>query len=317
MTDFKRFLRAAAIVIAAQFTLLAVVTPFLPLRRWALREAIPLDYFVNEAAREGVLRQVAPRLYTFDHGIDRSFIIEGSDGLTVIDSYSREFAAALRLALSARFPGARVKNLLYSHQHLDHIRGGAELQPEVVMAHEKLWATVEDWPHDDVLPPTRTLRGDEELDLGGVRVQALYLGRSHTDTLYAFLFPAQRVLFAPDTAFLHALPPFGLPDWYFPGYLRALDRLVALDFETCIPSHFKTGTKADLVAFRDMMRDFRQVAADGIARRGGTPSTGELVREVFDEAYPTLEARYGDWHGFHAMFVPHFIGSIGGNYLGY
>ena len=91
----------------------------------------------------------------------------------------------------------------------------------------------------------------------------LFMPRSHSTTLFCFYFPDHSVVFAPDMMFVQAMPPFGFPDWYYPGYIRALDRLIALDAAHYVPSHFDEGGKADLVAYRDMMVDFRDTVTAG------------------------------------------------------
>ena len=53
--------------------------------------------------------------------------------------------------------------------------------------------------HDDVL-------GAERASLG-------FDPRSHSETLYAFYFPNEKLLFLPDLMFKDAVPPFGFPDW--------------------------------------------------------------------------------------------------------
>ena len=45
-----------------------------------------------------------------------------------------------------------------------------------------------------MLPPTRLIAGDTVLTIGGVEIRALYMGLSHTDTLYAFHLPAERLV---------------------------------------------------------------------------------------------------------------------------
>jgi hypothetical protein len=50
---------------------------------------------------------------------------------------------------------------------------------------------------------------------------------------------------------------------------------------------------------------------------GGDPSRGAGQRARIGAAYRTLRAKYGDYHGFESMFIPHFLGSIGGTYVGY
>lgn len=313
----RGWLKGAAALLACQLLTVLAVALLAPLKEWQLQLAIPTDYFEPQLDAADELEQVRGPLFAFRHGIDRSLVIDGGEALAVIDPYNTEHARRLHAQLKRRFPGKRVRWVFYSHHHLDHIQGAAELQPTEVIAHERVMQYVADWPQAQVLPVTRTLAGDASLELGSVRVQLLYLGQSHTDTLYAFHFPEQRTLFAPDAAFLHTLPPFGLPDYYYPGYIRALDRLAALDFELCIPAHFASGSKAELLEYRQLMLDFRQASAAVVADMGGDPSRGAGQRARIGAAYRELRQKYGDWHGFEAMFIPHFLGGIGGAYLGF
>jgi glyoxylase-like metal-dependent hydrolase (beta-lactamase superfamily II) len=304
-------------VLVVQALLGTLVVALLPVKPWALSHAIPTDYFEAETAKGDAFEQVADRIYAFRHGIDRALIVDSGEGLAVFDTFSTDFAEALHAELSHRFPNEVVRWVFYSHNHLDHIRGAAVLKPAEIVGHEKLWSYVQDWPHDDVAQPTRTLAGDAVERIGSVEVRLVFLGHSHSDTLYAYYFPAQRVVYAPDTAFIRTMPPFGLPNWYYPGYMRALDRIAGLDFVQCVPSHFDRGSKADFLDYRQMLKDFRDVAAAEMNKRGQYPTSGQQVRDSFNAAYPQLKAKYGTWLGFDAMFVPHFVGSIGGNYLGY
>ncbi len=287
--------------------------------RFVLRQALPTDYFEREVALPDGWYPVAERLYGFKHGFNRALIVDSGEGLAVIDTFSPRLTAVLREELARRFPGVPVRWVFYSHHHLDHIRGAAALAPAEIVAHADLMRFVADFPEQarQVAPPTRTVEGDQVLQLGAVEMHMLFMPDSHSRTLYAFHFPAQRVVLAPDMAFVRSFPPFGLPDWYYPGYMRALDRIAALDFDTIVPSHAAPAPKAEFLAFRGMLADFREAAHTALMQCGGEATDGTLMQDIFDEVYPRLAARYGDWHGFHAMFVPHFFGQIGGEYLGY
>jgi glyoxylase-like metal-dependent hydrolase (beta-lactamase superfamily II) len=307
----------AGVLLALQALALAALAAFAPVKEWLLQQAIPTDYFEPWLDAPDELEQIRGPLYAFRHGIDRSLVLDAGDSLAVIDTYDAEHSRRLRAELERRFPAKSVRWVIYSHNHLDHIQGAAQLQPSEVIAHRDVMQYVADWPGADVLPVTRPLTGDTTLQLGTIRMELLYLGHSHGSTLYAFHFPEQRAVFAPDTAFIHSLPPFGLPDYYYPGYLRALDRIAALDFELCIPAHFARGTRADFLAYRQLMIDFRAASAALVADMGGNPSRGAGQRARIGAAYRMLQAKYGDWHGFDAMFIPHFLGGIGGAYLGF
>ena len=66
-----------------------------------------------------------------------------------------------------------------------------------------------------------------------------------------------------------------------------------------------------------MMVDFRELTVAAMAKYGYHAADGATIRAAFDQVYPKLKARYGDWHGFDAMFIPHFGGQVGGTYLGF
>jgi glyoxylase-like metal-dependent hydrolase (beta-lactamase superfamily II) len=283
-----------------------------------LRQAIPLDYFEPEAAKPDRFERVAENVYAFRHGFNRTMVVDTGEGLAVFDTFNAGFARALRARLTRELPGRSVRWVIYSHNHLDHVRGAAELQPQEIIGHADINRLLADWPHlNDIVRVTRPVEGDTEIRLGSARIQMLFLPQSHSTTLYGFYLPEQKVVFAPDLMFVEAFPPFGLPDWYYPGYIRALDRLIALDADHYIPSHFEMGSRSDLLAYRNMMADFREVVVAGLARHNFEAADGATMRQVFDEAYPALHAKYGHWHGFEAMFVPHFGGQYGGTYLGY
>ncbi|CAN0589585.1 unnamed protein product, partial [Ectocarpus sp. 12 AP-2014] len=165
---------------------------------------------------------------------------------------------------------------------------------------------------------TRAISGDQALMFGGIAVEALYMPFSHSSTLYGFHVPSESVVFAPDMMFVNAVPPFGFPDFYYPGYIRALDRLIDLQATHYVPSHMDRGNLADLVAFRDMTVDFQNVVEDEYLQVSPEEFIrGVSIRDAITASYNRLEPKYKDVHGFDAMFVPKFGRHLGGTYLGY
>lgn len=277
-----------------------------------------VDPYFHGAGIDGTaFEKVAEHVYTFRWNWYRNLVITTREGLVVIDPMNAQMASALQKELAIYFPGQKVHTLIYSHYHLDHTRGGAALSPTHVLAHEKCpmyWNAVD---HSGVLPATRYLSGDTTLNIGGVEIRALYLGLSHTDTLYAFHLPAQRLVFTADLGLVKTVAPDGVPDRYAPGYLAAMNRLIALDFDKFIPSHFGYGVKQDLIDWRDMMEDGRKLAQAAI-RQHGTPGVQEnQMGRYFDTVYPAMEDKYGQWHGFNEMFVLNVVRDVVGESLGY
>jgi hypothetical protein len=117
--------------------------------------------------------------------------------------------------------------------------------------------------------------------------------------------------------FVKTMPPFDFPDFYYPGYVRALDRLIELNAQHYIPSHFGEGGHKDLVDYRNMTVAFQETIASKLAGYDYYAGQGHVMRKSIKEAYDELGIEYGDWHGFDAMFVPKFGRHWGGTYLGY
>lgn len=84
-------------------------------------------------------------------------------------------------------------------------------------------------------PPTETFEGDLTLQVGDKLVQLIEVGPAHTqgDTLVHI--PADRVVFTGDILFVGGHPIM----WAGPtgNWLRACDRILALDVETIVPGH--------------------------------------------------------------------------------
>ena len=281
-------------------------------------QAIPTDYFEPFAHHPPELTQVEGSVYAFRLGFNRSLVVDTDEGLAVIDTFNAQYVAALQEALSTEFPEKQVKWVIHSHSHLDHIRGSVDLEAEIVLGHSDVNAIVADFPHAyDVAPVTRIVEQDETLSLGGVEIQFLYMQDSHSHTLFGFYIPQDNVVFAPDMMFVQAMPPFDFPDFYYPGYVRAMDRLIGLNAKHYVPSHFNSGDREDLIAFRNMTVDFYEVVKSKMAKFDYEGADGKAMRAALKEAYDELRPKYGDWHGFDAMFVPKFGRHWGGTYLGY
>ncbi|MCF6258519.1 MAG: MBL fold metallo-hydrolase [Gammaproteobacteria bacterium] len=274
-------------------------------------------YFHGPGIDGTKFEKINETVYTYRWNWYRNVIIVTEEGLVVIDPMNAEMSAGLKKALDQHFPGQKVHTLIYSHYHLDHTRGGSVLAPTHVIAHEKsptYWNAVN---HDGVLEPTRYIAGDTTLNIGGVEIRALYLGLSHTDTLYAFHIPSERLVFTADLGLVKAVAPNGVPDRYAPGYLAAMNRIIEIDFDTFVPSHFAYGTKKDLIDWRNMMEESRRLAY-AIVQKSGTPGVRtDQMGEYFDAVYYSMREKYGDWHGFNNMFVLNLVRDVVGESLGY
>lgn len=270
-------------------------------RRAIMRSAVGdlANYFGPEEFDGSDFVKLTDRVYTYRWTWYRSIVIDTDEGLVITDPFNAEAAAQLKKHLQEAGLTRPVHTLLYSHYHLDHTEGGAVLEPQDVLAHERCptyWADVD---ASRVLAPTKLIDGDQTLHIGGVEIQLLDVGKTHTDTLYAVYLPEERVLWTADFALVRTIMPIGGPDYYFPGAIKGMNRLATLDFDTFVPSHFGYGQKQDFVdyiEFLEFLQDVGRRSMDKFGRE--VPRDKKTLQDAFDFYYDELEEPYGDWHGF-------------------
>lgn len=90
-----------------------------------------------------------------------SLIYDTPDGLLIVDPLNPEFAAWLKGELGRRFPGKKVRYIVYSHTHWDHAGGAAAFaddQPHIVAQERALTNMDGRWPH---MPGAMTDRNND------------------------------------------------------------------------------------------------------------------------------------------------------------
>ncbi len=319
----KKMLRSSVIVGGA-LAFLGLAFLGLNFQKLLLRMVIgqQVKYFHSPSSSGSGLEKLTSRVYTFNWYFDRTLVVDTDDGLVVVDPFSRHLTTALRQSLTEAGLTKPVHTLIYTHYHLDHVRGGDVLAPQNVVAHRKCpsyWADRSTVDRVGILPPTRLVDGDVELQIGGVLIRLVHLDRSHTDTMYAVHIPSEGVLFAADTVGVKVLLPGGGVSVYTPGYLRALDRLAELDFNVFVASHFGHGTKQDYNDAVQLQKDIHQLVRDAHARRDGPVPVfmdEKRMQEFVDEVYPVLQQRYGHWHGFNSQALASIFAAYTAQYVG-
>lgn len=86
-----------------------------------------------------------------------------------------------------------------------------------------------------VVPPTAMTGDKQVVDVGGVEVQALFLGRAHTGGDLMVYLPTQKVLFMSETYLNRVFP--AMRSAYPTEWVRMVDRALALDVDRFIPGH--------------------------------------------------------------------------------
>lgn len=191
------------------------------------------------------ITQIAGDLYRFQNNFHFSVFLVTPDGVIVTDPINAEAAAWLRDEIKKRFDKP-IKYLVYSHDHRDHSAGG-EVFAEAgatVIAHENAKRVIigENRP---TAVPDLTFTDRMTLELGGKKVELIYLGKSHSDNLIVMLFPEERTLFTVDFITVKRLPYQTLSDSYIPEWIDAIHKVDDIDFDILAPGHGSLGTKQD------------------------------------------------------------------------
>lgn len=250
-------------------------------------------------------------LFRWLRGFYVSAFVVGERGVTAIDPIDDAAAAAYRQAIAAATDRPLVR-IVYSHDHRDHICGGRVLAGDAgceVCAHEAAQARIARRGDADVLPPTRLVGDGDVIADGAARIELRYLGPNHSDSNLLFLMPTDRgrMLVWVDGVEPGTAPYRNLPDTDFGGYLQALERAQALDFDFVVGGHTGPGERQWVADYREyLLRLLESTAREFRAAGGQVPLPGEdgvamteRVRgEVTHAAAAPLRARFGHWSGF-------------------
>jgi len=291
----------------------------------AQRQAMGMmtGYFNHPTSVGSALTRLTERVLTFNWYFDRAIVIVTNDGLVVNDPFNRTLTTELVRSLHDAGIEPVCHTVLYSHFHLDHVRGAAVLEPRHVFAHRKCpdyWKDFEPDSTAEVLAPTDLIEGDTSLTIGGVGIELLDVGLSHTDTLFVIHIPSEGILYAPDTVGIGVFLPTGGIALYSPGYFRALERMAELDFDTFVGSHFGWGTKAQFLEAVEHQQDIRDWVRLALARyHGNIPPFQDRRRllAIYDEVHRKIKDKYGELHGYDTQALYAIITTVTAEYVGY
>jgi len=237
--------------------------------------------------------KIADNVYVFRYGGYQSMFVVTPEGVIATDpiAYLRPQAAQTYIDEIRKITRAPIQYLVYSHHHYDHIAGGKPFKDAgaSVIAHKNARAKLEALKYPDVVLPDMVVDQHSTIELGGTRVDLIYVGRNHSDNSLVMLLPKEKILFAVDFIPVQAVMFRDMPDGFLPDWFDSLDRVLALDFTTLIPGHpgpgGRMGTKDDVRAVKEYLTDLSNATRE-LANQG----------KCFDEAMKTLKLpKYESW----------------------
>lgn len=205
--------------------------------------------------------EIEPGLFFVSDLIYQSAFVVTDEGVVVLDA-PPSFGANLRAAIEMVVPGAPITHLIMSHGHRDHNGGGhafADIDGLEVIAAQAVAETLEAFPLQGVLAPTRTFEDALDLTIGDVEIE-LVTANFHAEDIDVMIFlPEENFLMAVDT-----ITPGEAPFMNFGAttnvnaYMESFETLLAYDFEHFLSGHVSVlGNRQDVETARDYAFDVR------------------------------------------------------------
>jgi glyoxylase-like metal-dependent hydrolase (beta-lactamase superfamily II) len=196
-----------------------------------------------------------------------------SEGLIVVDDkYEENVAEAMKLIKSVS--SQPIRYLLNTHHHTDHAGGDAVfIKTTPIVAHRNVRENF--LRNKQPGAPGVTFTDQASVFVGGVEARAYYFGRAHTNGDAVIYFPDLKVIHTGDLI-TEGMPVMDSPngasavDW-----VKVLDAVLKLDFDTVIPGHGKLLTKERIRSDRDKLVQMN-------ARMAALAKANVPVDQVFD-----------------------------------
>ncbi len=206
-------------------------------------------------------------------------VLVGDDGILIVDDQFLPLAGKIEAAL-AEVSDAPLKYVLNTHHHGDHT-GSNEHWGEraTIVAHQNVrtrLAAAEGKP--EAALPVITFDHGASVHFGGEHISLLHHGPGHTDGDSVIRFEKANVVHMGDLFFNGRFPYVDLGSGgSIDGYLAAVNAVVeTVDAETqIIPGHGALATQADLIRYRDMMRETVKIVRE--AKAAGQ-NIGDILR---------------------------------------
>jgi len=160
----------------------------------------------------------------------------------------------------------------------------------------------------DIRPPDIVFSSDTyTVTLGGKHVEMIWAKNRHSNDLTDMYFPEERTLFAGDYIWINRMCcNFEFDRRPIAQWIASIKSLETLDFDVLVNSHYESGTKADLIAYREWLEDLKAAVSAGIKQ-------GKTVEEL----QKTIRLdKYKSWVGYDQQ-LPGIIASAYANLTKY
>ncbi|MEE4012489.1 MBL fold metallo-hydrolase [Roseibium sp. FZY0029] len=236
-------------------------------------------------------------------GCSNTGVVIGEKGVLIVDAQATPALAEKVLQKVRELTDKPVKQVVLTHFHADNTLGALAFEAgeiissdltkrmmeirgveEIRLARQRDAALFADLPgNTGVSMPSMTIASSMTIDLGGLDVRLMHLGRAHTMGDLVVWVPQSGVIFAGDLVQKAAVPYCG--DAHFADWPRALDRITAFRPTALMPGRGKSAIGPQAVATavettRDFVVTLRDAAAACVEQSLGLKDTFQAVRDA-------------------------------------
>lgn len=202
--------------------------------------ALALCYSGIAQAQGKYTKEIAPGVYSFGsgNGFHSMFIVtdEGVAAFETMNStHSAEMVEAIRDVTDKP-----IRYAFHSHNHWDHASGGKVFQD--LGAKTVMHSLAAEWldanPGQDTSFPSIVWKGSRyDIKMGGVTIEAHYLGMNHGLGMTVIVIPERRVAYIADLVTPNRVMFSIVPDFNIGGWERSLEEMQTLEFDIAVCSH--------------------------------------------------------------------------------
>ena len=184
-----------------------------------------------------------------------SLFVVGNDGVLIADGQGSVDATKKMLGEIAKITPKPVKWYIVGSDHGDHTAGNSALPADVTYV-------VTPFSKAQLKLSAPAMAGDKQIvNVGGMEVQALYLGRAHTGGDLVVYLPKQKILFMSEV-FLNRVFP-AMRSAYPTEWVSVIDKALKLDVDRFVPGHgFIEEPKASREELIEYQKALRAVIAE-------------------------------------------------------
>ena len=155
-----------------------------------------------------------------------------------------------------------------------------------------------------VVPPSETFADCMTIEIAGDALHVEYWGPAHCDGDLVVVLPRHGVAFLGDLLFNGRFPWFG--DCDLDGWIKSLDRLLAMPLQIVIPGHGPPATLKEVADFRALLDAVRR-AVDAAIRAG--LSEDAAAHEIAIAEYAAMQ-RYREWMPFNVRAAYRYLRGV-------